>query len=700
MNRCKKIFSIFFLTILLYNSSFGQELKTCGSAEMLQKYFDANPLEYQAFFKENARLEAIDKEAFLNGYNNEGRFADSVYIIPVVFHILHQNGQENISDEQIKDALKCLNNDFRKLNADTINTVAAFKSIASDSRIEFRLALKDPKGNCTNGIDRIFTPLTDVPTIKDNCKINSWNRNNYLNIWVVRSFKENIAGYATFPSSSANTDGIVILSEFMGSIGSSYPNRSHTLSHEAGHYLSLFHIWGNGTVGTSCNGTDYVSDTPISRGYSSCNLSGNFCTGALENVQNIMDYSYCYTMFTKGQSFRMRSVLDPIIGSRRNLSSTVNLTTNTGVSSPGLLCFADFKALFSSSTNTICSGYNLNFSDLSWNGITNWDWSFPGGTPSFSNLQSPIVKYNSVGTYDVSLTVSNASGSKSVSKIGYVRVNTSSGTYSDASFSESFEAEDFPNTEWIINNKLPGGNSWVLTSDAASTGFRSFRINNSISDDTFLDELIAPSVDMTKIAGANPVLTFKVAHAQKATSGSGSLDKLQVDLSTNCGQNWTSRRILSGSSLSTAGVNSNWTIPSATEWVTHSINLASYSKITNLYFKFLFTSNGGNALYLDDINISGTLGLNELSNSNINFNLYPNPSENIAYISFNLFSKNNVQVRVIDLLGQEILLVFDGNLSQGQHTLSLLDNQRLVPGIYFICLSVGNDKSIKKLVIN
>ena len=82
------------------------------------------------------------------------------YIIPVVFHILHNYGPENVSDNIIIEAVRLLNLDFRKLNSDTSNIVPSFKQIASDCEIEFRLATIDPSGNCTNGIEHIVTQKT------------------------------------------------------------------------------------------------------------------------------------------------------------------------------------------------------------------------------------------------------------------------------------------------------------------------------------------------------------------------------------------------------------------------------------------------------------------------------------------------------------------------------------------------------------
>ena len=68
-----------------------------------------------------------------------------VYRIPIVFHVLHNNGVENISDEQIMDQLAILNRDFRKQNADTATVQSDFVGMPTDAEIEFVLATKAPK---------------------------------------------------------------------------------------------------------------------------------------------------------------------------------------------------------------------------------------------------------------------------------------------------------------------------------------------------------------------------------------------------------------------------------------------------------------------------------------------------------------------------------------------------------------------------
>jgi hypothetical protein len=77
---------------------------------------------------------------------------------------------------------------------------------------------------------------------------------------------------------------------------------------------------------------------------------------------------------------------------------------------------------FSSNTNSICVGQTVNFTDQSTPSITAWNWSFPGGTPATSTVQNPTVTYNTAGIYNVTLQVTNANGTNSITQNNYVTV--------------------------------------------------------------------------------------------------------------------------------------------------------------------------------------------------------------------------------------------------------------------------------------
>jgi PKD repeat protein len=688
------LFLISLLFVLTNSSIVAQESHLrCTSTEAMNKVFDAHPEIKAAHLKRVQEWTANEHNPTTAKSNQQ----QVVYTIPVVFHIIHQGGTENISDAQVMDAVDVLNQDFRKLNATVANTVSQFQSIAADCEIEFKLAQKDPVGACTNGIDRIVSSLTN--NADDDSKLNPWPVNKYLNIWVVKSIGEQagVAGYAYFPGTAfpSTVDGIIILSTYIGSTGTSTPTRSHALTHEVGHYLSLYHTWGGtNDPGVDCGGSDLVSDTPPTEGWTSCNLSGATCGSTIDNVQNFMDYSYCYTMFTDGQKDRMHDALNSFVGSRNNLWTVTNLS-NTGVSLPDVLCKADFES--NTTDNTTCEGGMIAFNDLSWNGApTGWSWSFPGGTPSTSNVATPTVVYNTPGTYDVSLTVTRGSETATTTKTNYIIVNSSTATYNNAIYSEGFEGSSIPNTDWKVQNRDPGGNTWSQTSGAAASGSKSVKITNSASYDGYIDELISPSINMTGIAGNSPTLTFKVAHAQKSTT---SADKLQIYVSTNCGVSWSLRKTISGASLSTAGVQSSSFTPNSSQWATQSVNLNGYATQTNLYFKFKFTSNGGNHIYLDDINISGTTDIENTLATTSNFTVYPNPIEDNSTLSFSLMNKNKVEIQLHDVVGKLVHTIINKELTEGEHQFSINKQLNLNAGIYFATLIVDNQKVTKKVIV-
>lgn len=69
------------------------------------------------------------------------------------------------------------------------------------------------------------------------------------------------------------------------------------------------------------------------------------------------------------------------------------------------------------------TGGTVAFTDFSTGGVTSWTWSFPGGTPATSTEKNPVIQYNSTGSYDVSLVVSNGTGSNTLTRNAYINVD-------------------------------------------------------------------------------------------------------------------------------------------------------------------------------------------------------------------------------------------------------------------------------------
>jgi hypothetical protein len=261
-----------------------------------------------------------------------GQEAPNIITIPVVVHVIYKTSAQNISDEQINSQIDALNRDFRRRNADTVNTPDRFKPFAADVQIQFQLATADPKGRATNGIIRKATNVYHWST-DDKIKFSSqggddaWDTHYYLNIWV--GDLAGLLGYSSIPGAVAEKDGVVINYTTFGTInvGGSY-NLGRTATHEVGHWLGLKHVWGDYYCGD-----DLVDDTPKQGNFTSgCpNTFRSSCSNGKmgDMYMNYMDFTddACMNLFTEGQKQRMLSLLKS--GGPRNL-----LISSKGLNKP------------------------------------------------------------------------------------------------------------------------------------------------------------------------------------------------------------------------------------------------------------------------------------------------------------------------------------------------------------------------------
>ena len=362
-------------------------------------------------------------------------------ILPTVVHIIYrdENDAWNISNAQVLSQIQVLNEDFMRQNPDTGNTPIAFRPVASNSNIQFCLAQQDPSGNPTNGIIRhAFPNTTSYSTTTFNSQIKPstiWDPTRYFNIWVA-NLSGGVLGYAQFPSGTglpgltggnANTDGIVLLYSSVGRPPANpFPgqyNGGRTATHEAGHYLGLRHVWGDG----GCSVDDYCDDTPrSSQSNSGCpnvnrcndmNYPPNPATDLPDMVQNYMDYTndVCMNLFTVNQTERMNVVLQN--GTRR-----ASLLTSNACQPPILRPIARFVQ----TADTVCRGGWVSYRDNSQNNPDTRVWFFPGGVPATDTGATPSpVRYDSAGVYTVTLISTNVTGSDTLTRQAAVRVNDS-----------------------------------------------------------------------------------------------------------------------------------------------------------------------------------------------------------------------------------------------------------------------------------
>ena len=672
-----------------------QDVLYCGQTEQTQLLFDR-------FHNEQGAQEAADQlEEETAAYAAQrGGGENQVYIIPIVFHIIHANGNENISDEQVYDAVSVLNRDFRMMNEDIEDVVAEFADITADIEIEFRLAQLDPNGNCTKGINRIESDLT-FDGDQDMKDLIQWPRNKYCNVWVC-NYAAGSAGYTYLPSSVNNNnaaplDGIVLQHSYTGSIGTSNNYRSRTLTHEVGHWLNLSHLWGGTNtpgVAGNCNTDDFVDDTPNSQGWTSCDLDGVSCT-TLDNVQNYMEYSYCSRMFTQGQKDRMRTSAQSNIAQRNQLWQESNLIATGVFTDESVLCQADFNA----EKFSICQGQSIQFFDDSYNGITEWTWEISDGqviTGTDPEVhRNPVITFDTPGMISVTLTVGNGVETVQEIKTDYIEVLPSGVLPSP--FSDSFEDglnEDF----WSENGT--DNFDWSVTTSAAYTGSRAIRINNNnVSTVGTKDQLITATMDLTDAAYA--IISYKWASCNRIEETD---DKLRVSVSKDCGEDWTLRKMHRGiTDLPTAPAQNSSFVPDGPEeWNSNAFTVTNPEFfVPNFRLMFELEAQGGNNVYLDDINIeivtNEDVSVEEIA-SNFIYNMYPNPMDEQATLNFFLTGSADVLITLHDLRGREVQQVFNANATSGTNTVQINKNN-LNAGMYILQMTVAGRSFTERLVV-
>lgn len=649
----------------------------CKTDEMHQQLFQQHPEYNHGIINAHNRLEA-DTRTFLQNGNQK---SDAQYVIPVVFHIIHNYGPENISDAQIHDALKQVNLQFRKLNPDTNEIVTPFKPIAADIEVEFRLAQLDPDGNCTSGITRTASSLTD-PGNHDVKSLIHWPPDKYLNVYVC-SQAAGLAGHALLPSAADTIpqwDGIVMQHSYVGTIGTSEYFRRTVLSHEIGHFLNLQHIWGGNNVPNyyylpvaqsgNCAFDDEVADTPNTIGWQSCNLSGNTC-GDLDNVQNYMDYAYCGRMFTEGQKARMHACLNSSVANRNNLWQPTNLIATGTDDGTYYLCAAAFE----SDKQIACVGDTITFSDLSYHGIETRNWEFYGGTASSLTDSVAKVVYALPGKYAVKLTVGRGSQQEEITQKGYITILPDEGL-------PSFHRETFEDstnsTYTIVSNLSP--NDWKINNTSGYQSQRSIFIDNYNGSSGITSEFILHPVDISNLSAA--VISFDVAYAQRTSSDN---DLLQVYISTDCGENWTIRKTLNGiGTLKSVAspVSGNFIPADDTEWKNQTAPLNTSSLVDDLLVRFSFKSAGGNNVYVDNIQVAhpDQLLIQNIGSSELT--IYPNPSKD--YVMIHSSGELIEQVQVFNPEGKIVTQTNAVNTSDYQ-----LDTSGISNGTYLISIQTN-----------
>ncbi len=285
------------------------------------------------------------------------------------------------------------------------------------------------------------------------------------------------------------------------------------------------------------------------------------------------------------------------------------------------------------------------------------------------------------------MVVDNVFGTDSIFLVNYVNIVPTQ----NISYLESFENySSFNGSEnWEIDN--PIGQGFAITTSAGLTGTNSARLNNFGQAAGRVDQLISGPVDLSVIdaaAGETLTLSFRYSYRKRY---SGNSEVLRLKVKNACNGSWTTRKTIQGQFLSDEALNSYWTPTLDSHWVTvHVTNITSQHWVDDFQFMFEFTSDGGNNLYIDDINIyKGTPSDDLIAELNDEIpssalKIYPNPTTGQLNILIPASENDAAIIEVTDLSGKvvkekktmlnsgENLVQFDlGTLSNGMYIIHL-----------------------------
>lgn len=669
----------------------------CGTDEIIQEIF-GNDREYH---KQREEVEAWIDEYIANNPPSETRTGDNgestdIHRIPVVFHIMYDQKSDNISKYQIMDALRVLNEDYRRRNADTILLRNVFQSRAADFEVEFHLARVDPSGNCTDGINRVQT--SEASSSTNNIKrLSMWDNKKYLNIWTVSTINAQVPqgivlGYAFFPSpnQSGFNDGILQRHDRTGTIGTSV-SLGRTLTHEAGHYLNLHHPFRNG-----CGGGDFVDDTPrAAQANFGCNFGTNSCGGAFPDmIENFMDYSNdaCQNTLTQGQKARSKAVLNNV-QLRGDVTATANLKATGVVGGDVCAPIADFFA----QNNVICAGDTVKFIDASIGANPDgYKWYFHGGTPATSTERYPQVVFDQEGMYRVSLVVTNEAGADSITNWRSVWVKYDSPSPFQSWLQEDFEQINIPNGNWSFVRHGSKDIEVKVTDNAGFSGSRSamFGLKGN-TDEHGVFRLISPNIDMTRAVQAT--LAFNVAYAPLDNN---SETVLRVKISNDCGKTWITRRTLQGNLLATAPATTGDFVPqSAAEWQNTQVALSQFvGPDQEILIMFEVENAGGNNLYIDDINMDVTLSEDRYDLSKRRFDAFPNPASDDLTIEIESDYEDMSSLTLTTVTGK-MIWNDEVRVNSGQRLhMSVPNFANLPSGVYMLRHKNKSGSEVKKII--
>lgn len=356
---------------------------------------------------------------------------------------------------------------------------------------------------------------------------------------------------------------------------------------------------------------------------------------------------------------------------------------------------------FSTNMDKVCVNQTVSFTDESLYSPNSWEWQFDPSTVTFVNgtdaySQNPEVEFAEADKYTVTLTATNLNGSSTLSEFDMIYA----GGYQPW-FAEDFEYEGFTRHHWEIENP-DNSNTWEIFSIggnspghmAAGVNFRAYQAIGQ------RDRLISPPFNLSGMS--NAYLEFQHAYAQN--SEIPATDSLIVYLSSDCGNTWIRLKSMGEDGSGNFATHIPTTEPFfpaiPSDWcgdgwgaACNVIDVSAWVGQSDIKIAFETYSFYGNAIIIDNVSISQTVGIEDKSDVS-EVLIFPNPSNGMIHVSI----PENAGIDKVELLNQMGQLLASENITESGDILFNEDRQ-LIPGIYLIRVSGNLPTKTHKVII-
>ena len=312
--------------------------------------------------------------------------------------------------------------------------------------------------------------------------------------------------------------------------------------------------------------------------------------------------------------------------------------------------------------------------------------------------------------HSATLTASNAAGSTTITKENVVYIGPSWPEYTGP-FNNDFNNN---NGFFITQDEGNSYSQWTRVNGAGKNGTACYKLNNykntdnatAFSDDAYYynrlagakDNLISPAYDLSTTSGVS--VSFDYAYGSRTTELANVTEKINIYSSRDCGKTWIFRKSVAAAELLSAGYvgGTDFSPTSDAQWRNYSFTYTTAASDKRTRFKIEYVSSDFSSnVYIDNFNVSGVLGVNDLDDQMSVMSISPNPVSQGSDIAIEIGSMTEeMTLQVVNMEGKVISTHVVAPVN-GMQTVNIPMN--VSKGCYMINASQGNARSTNRVIV-